>query len=82
MESYPNYDLLGLALPGPKTKIRTFADKLGDFSGDTLFLFVVRELSDCDNDPEECLKRLDSAIEDLEQTRNTLARKLRTTGQN
>lgn len=60
--SYPDADLLGMAPPDPLTAWDQFD---ATNCGDTLFLFLVRELGeDCEGLGEQ-IRRLDRAIHDL-----------------
>lgn len=67
--SYPDSDLLPIEPPKLSGEsIDSFEermDKLEDGFGDTLFQFIIREMSDEGESPEELLKRLVKAQEDL-----------------
>lgn len=60
-----------LALPKPRKteSIRSYIARMGDKflnCGDTLFVYILRDLADCDDDLGECLLRLEHARGDIE----------------
>lgn len=61
-DSYPHSGLLPIEPPTESETLRQFQARIQD-CGDTLFLFLLRELSECSDDPEGCLER---AISDIE----------------
>lgn len=64
--SYPDSDLIAIDWASCTT-LDDLADALEEQdSGDTLLLFVARELSDCTQDESECIRRVEVAIRDLE----------------
>jgi hypothetical protein len=72
-EAYPDQDSLPIDPPQRGETIRVFADRAQD-AGDTLFLFLCREAGDDCSDAAEYVRRLDRAINDLEQVRAAFAR--------
>lgn len=67
-----NYSFDGLGID-PDTVPARLKDWDPVDCGDTLFLFLVRELSDCAEDAEECLRRVYRAMDDLESVAWKLA---------
>jgi hypothetical protein len=63
--AYPDSDLLLLEPPDKNESIKDFSSKIAD-CGDTLFKFIIYELSDCTDDTNECLRRLYRAMHDLD----------------
>lgn len=71
------YDISDLCILPPNEVAVPYSDYIEDsdknrFLGDTLFLFLIRELSDCESSIGEALDRLDQAIRDLQRVRRRL----------
>ena len=77
--AYPHQNLLPLELPAPEMTLAAYLDQVQTEegprqSGDTLFLFILRELHDCAYDPQDCLERLQGAIVDLQAVHDAIGR--------
>jgi len=64
-ESYPGSDLLPIEPPSPDQDIDDY-EWVAEGAADTLFLFICREASDDGLTAEQFLKRMDTAIHDIE----------------
>ncbi|HEV7224209.1 MAG TPA: hypothetical protein VGN42_15985 [Pirellulales bacterium] len=76
-EAYPHQDLLPVDPPAPGTTLAAYLDQVQAEEdrrqlGDTLFLFILRELQDCAYDAQDCRKRLQGAIVDLQAVHDAI----------
>jgi len=70
--AYPDCDLLPIRPPGPNETCSNYKAYLERFQhelGDTLFLFIFRELSDAEVDGSNGMRATDRAISDLQAVR-------------
>jgi hypothetical protein len=79
--AYPGSDLLNIDPPDDQETIPAYITRIGGREvvlecGDTLFAFILFELSNDDIGPEECLRLLDNAHSDLFLVRSMLSVKL------
>ena len=64
--AYPHSDLLPIEPPAQKASAREFLKQVDPRTlGDTLFLFILREVADLDGEREEVIPALNRAIDDL-----------------
>jgi hypothetical protein len=78
-DAYPAADLLALEPPEENETFEAYKKRVGGNKGilacgDTLFAFLLFEAQD-ESDPDEVIRRFDTAVSDIEQVVEALANK-------
>ena len=79
-DAYPESDLLALEPPEENETFAAYRQRMGGNKGildcgDTLFAFLLFEAADESGDPDEVIRRFDTAVSDIEQVVTKLALK-------
>jgi hypothetical protein len=79
-DAYPGSDLLALEPPEENETFAAYKKRMGGNKGilacgDTLFAFLLFEAADESDDPDEVIRRFDTAVSDIEQVVTELANK-------
>lgn len=79
-DAYPGSDLLALEPPEENETFEAYKKRVGGNKGilacgDTLFAFLLFEAQDESNNPDEVIRRFDTAVSDIEQVVTKLALK-------
>ena len=79
-DAYPESDLLALEPPEENETFAAYRKRMGGNKsilacGDTLFAFLLFEEADEAGDPDEVIRRFDTAVSDIEQVVTALAHK-------
>ena len=79
-DAYPGSDLLALEPPEENETFETYKKRMGGNKGilacgDTLFAFLLFESQDESDNPDEVIRRFDTAVSDIEQVVTKLALK-------
>jgi hypothetical protein len=79
-DAYPGSDLLALFPPEENETFAAYKERMGGREGildcgDTLFAFLLFEAADESANPDEVIRRFDTAVSDIEQVVEALANK-------
>jgi len=79
-DAYPGSDLLAIEPPEENETFDAYKKRMGGARGifacgDTLFAFLLFEAADESADPDEVIRRFDTAVSDIEQVVTALANK-------
>ncbi len=79
-DAYPGSDLLAIGPPEENETFEAYKKRVGGNKGilacgDTLFAFLLFEAADESSNPDEVIRRFDTAVADIEQVVETIARK-------
>jgi hypothetical protein len=79
-DAYPESDLLAIEPPEENETFAAYKKRVGGHKsilscGDTLFAFLLFEAEDESDDPDEVIRRFDTAVSDIEQVVTELAHK-------
>jgi len=72
-DAYPDSDLLSLLPPSDDATVGEYLKTCDADFGDTLFLFILKELNDDCEDADDAFRRINNAIEQLTAVRDALS---------